>query len=315
MNECRDRTRAVSSLGRGLGDGSGPVAGAHHQYILGPSGEGWHMVGLTDEQAFLLETVKDIAENEFADRTFTYNGSLPRENIDLLADRGFLGINIAEEYGGGGMTEYEAVLLSEVVGRICPDTGLYLAEQQLVAPRTVEMFGSKAAKERYLPEVTSGEAAFSIAMSEPQAGSDVTAMETTVEEEAGELLLNGEKIWVSGAAHYEYAVVWVRFPGEGLGTVIIEFDWDGVEVQQHYTNMAGEKQTQFRMEDVVVPPKNVLTRGEDAFERQLQGLNWERIGTAAMTNACMAWTKPSTTPTSANSSASPSASSRASSGS
>lgn len=244
------------------------------------------MVKLTEEQRLVLDSVRDLAENEFADRAFSYDeGQPPTENIDLLADRGYLGINFDSEYGGGGMTEYEATLMVEVVGRICPDTATYLAEQQLVAPRAVSMFGSESAKDRYLPGVTSGESGFAIAMSEPGAGSNVKEMTTTVEEEDGQLKLNGEKIWVSGATYYDNAVVWVKFPGEGFGSVIIEFDWDGVTVQENYTNMAGDKQTHFFMEDVTVPEQNVLTRGREGFKQQLKALNWERIGTATITNS------------------------------
>lgn len=244
------------------------------------------MVDLTDEQRLILNSVRELAKNEFADRAFSYEeGEPPRENIELLADRGYLGINFDPEYGGGGMTEYEATLMAEVVGRVCPDTATYLAEQQLVAPRAVSMFGTEEAKERYLPEVTSGESGFAIAMSEPGAGSNVKEMNTTVEEEDGRLVLNGEKIWVSGATYYDYAVVWVKFPDEGFGSVIIEFDWDGVEVQENYTNMAGDKQTHFYMENVTVPEENVLTRGREGFKQQLQALNWERIGTATITNS------------------------------
>jgi alkylation response protein AidB-like acyl-CoA dehydrogenase len=233
-----------------------------------------------------MESIADVAESEFAERAFSYDaGEVPKENIELLADRGFLGINFDEEYGGGGLTEYEATLMTEIVGRVCPDTAAYLAEQQLVAPRAVSMFGSEEAKERYIPEVTSGKAGFAIAMSEPGAGSNVKEMNTAVEEEGGELVLNGEKIWVSGATHYDYAVVWTKFPENKFGSVIIEFDWDGVDVQEHYTNMAGDQQTHFYMEDVTVPEENVLTRGGDGFKQQLKALNWERIGTATITNA------------------------------
>lgn len=244
------------------------------------------MVDLDDEQRLILDSVRELAENEFADRAFSYEDrEPPRKNIELLADRGYLGINFDPEYDGGGMTEYEATLMTEVVGRICPDTATYLAEQQLVAPRAVSMFGSEAAKEKYLPEVVSGESGFAIAMSEPGAGSNVREMNTTVEEENGVLVLNGEKIWVSGATYYDYAVVWVKFSGEGFGSVIIEFDWDGIEVQEHYTNMAGDEQTHFYIEDVTVPEENVLTRGSEGFKEQLKALNWERIGTATITNS------------------------------
>jgi len=145
------------------------------------------------------------------------------------------------------------------------------------------MFGTESAKERYLPSVTAGEDAIAIAISEPEAGSDIGSMRTTVEEDGGDLVVNGEKIWVSNVAHSSAAVVWVKFP-EGLGSVVLEFDWTGVDIQQHYTNMAGHQQTQFRMTDVTIPEENVLTRGKGGFKEQLKALNWERLGSATLAN-------------------------------
>jgi hypothetical protein len=63
-------------------------------------------------------------------------------------------------------------------------------------------------------------------------------MRTTVEADGDELVVNGEKTWVSNVPHASAVVVWVRFP-EGQGSLVVEFDWPGVETQQHYTNMAG----------------------------------------------------------------------------
>ena len=242
------------------------------------------MLSLTPEQEMLVSSLEELAEQEFADQAFEWHGEPPFEHVELLADRGYLGINIAEEYGGGGMTEFEAMLTIEAVGRICPDTAEYLYNQQMVAPRAVEMFGTETAKERYLPSVTAGEEMLAVAISEPEAGSDVGNMNTSIEERDGDLVLDGEKIWVSNVKHANAAVVWAKFP-EGLGSVLIEFDWPGIEIQQHYTNMAGHTQTQFRMEDVVIPEENVLTRGKEGFKQQLQALNWERLGSAAFANA------------------------------
>jgi alkylation response protein AidB-like acyl-CoA dehydrogenase len=70
-----------------------------------------------------------------------------------------------------------------------------------------------------------------------------------------------------------------------LGTAIIEFDWPGVEVQHHYTNMAGETQTHLIMNDVKIPEKNILAQGDGGFKKQLNALNWERLGGAADVNA------------------------------
>ncbi|WP_254538519.1 acyl-CoA dehydrogenase family protein [Halomarina litorea] len=242
------------------------------------------MIALSAEQQMLVSSLEDLAEREFADRAFEWQGDPPWANVELLAEQGFLGINIAEEYGGGGMTEFDAMLTIEAVGRVCPDTAEFLYNQQMVAPRAIEMFGTEEAKERYLPPVTAGEDSIAIAISEPESGSDVGSMRTEVVEEDGDLVLNGEKIWVSNVQHSSAAVVWTRFP-EGLGSVVVEFDWDGVSVDQHYTNMAEHEQTQFRMEDVVVPEANVVTRGKEGFKQQLQALNWERLGSATLANS------------------------------
>ncbi|WP_323173395.1 acyl-CoA dehydrogenase [Natrialba sp. PRR66] len=244
------------------------------------------MLSLSAEQEMIVSSLEEFAQNEFSDAAFSWDGDLPMENIELLADRGYLGLNISEEYGGGGMGEFETMLSIEAVGKVCPDTAEYLYTQQMVAPRGVEMFGSDTVKDQYLPGVTAGEDAIAIAISEPEAGSDVGAMNTTVEEENGELILNGEKVWVSNIPHASACVVWAKFP-DGLGSVIIDLDdnEDSVEIEQHYTNMANHTQTQFRMHDIVVPETHVLTRGKDGFKQQLQALNWERLGSATLSNA------------------------------
>ncbi|MFC6941479.1 acyl-CoA dehydrogenase family protein [Salinirubellus sp. GCM10025818] len=243
------------------------------------------MLTLNAERRMLVESVGEIAESEFAERAGTWQGAKPWPNLELLADRGYLGVSLPEEYGGGGMSEFDAILLQETVGRVCPDTAYALPD--MGAPRAVAMFGSEAVKERYLPPVCAGEDHVAIAISEPEAGSDVPSMRTRVEERDGELVLNGEKIWVSGVDEASAAVVWVKFP-EGLGTLVLDLDAPGVEIGQHFTNMFGHTQTQFFMNDVVVPERNVLTRGSDAFKEQLKALNWERLGNAALSNGTAA---------------------------
>ena len=240
------------------------------------------MLTLNAERRMLVESVRDIAESEFAERAGTWQGAKPWPNLELLADRGYLGVSLPEAYGGGGMSEFDAILVEETVGRVCPDTAYALPD--MGAPRAIAMFGSETVKERYLPPVCAGEDHVAIAISEPEAGSDVPSMKTRVEERDGELVLNGEKIWVSGVDEASAAVVWVKFP-EGLGTLVLDLDAPGVEIGQHFTNMFGHTQTQFFMNDVVVPEENVLTRGPDAFREQLKALNWERLGNAALSNS------------------------------
>lgn len=244
------------------------------------------MISLSEEQELIVSSLESLAEREFSEKAFTWDGALPTDHVELLADRGFLGINIAEEYGGGGMGELEAMLSIEAVGQVCPDTAEYLYTQQMIAARTIEMFGTETVKERYLPALTAGDESVAVAISEPEAGSDVGSMETTVTETDGELVLNGEKVWVSSMMHASAVIVWARF-ADGLGSVIVDLDEneDRIEIDQHYTNMAGYTQTQFRLNDIVVPETHVLTSGSDGFKRQLQALNWERLGSASLANA------------------------------
>ncbi|WP_408958943.1 acyl-CoA dehydrogenase family protein [Natrinema sp. 74] len=242
------------------------------------------MISLSPEQELLVSAVEDIAEREFADKAFDWGTESPWENVQTLAEQGFLGVNFPEEYGGGGMTELDAILVMEAVGRVCPDTAELLYNMQLVAPRAIELFGTEAAKERYLPPVLAGEDNVAIGISEPEAGSDVGSMGTRIEEDGSELVLNGEKTWVSHVEDSSAALIWTTFP-EGLGSVIVEFDWDGVEIQHHYENMAGHHQTHFTMADVTVPAENVVTRGSEGFKNQLRALNWERLGSSTLANA------------------------------
>lgn len=244
------------------------------------------MLSLTDEQRMLMDSLERLVENEIADKAFTWEGTYPQENIDLLADQGFLGINYPEEYGGGGLSEFEVVLEIETIGRVCPDTAAAVYGQSMVGPRAIEMFGTDSAKEKYLPGVCSGEIFVAIAISEPEAGSDSRNMNTQIEEDdEGNYYLTGEKIWVSDVPRADAAVVWTKFPDGNLGTVILEFDSPGVEIVNHFTNMHGGTQTQFYMEDVHIPEENVLVQGREAFYDQLSALNWERCGSSMYANS------------------------------
>lgn len=242
------------------------------------------MITLTDQQQELVGETKAIAEEHFAGKACEWNGKTPWENIKLLADHDLLGINMPEKYGGRDHPEINAVLMNETVGRVCPDTAYALMAQQMVGPRAIAMFGTEQAKAQYLPTVIDGEAGISVAISEPQAGSDVRSMMTTITETDAGLVLNGEKTWVGGVPGSTAAVVWVKFP-ESLGTVIMDFDAAGVEIQREYTNMHGRIQTHFTIDDVQIPEENVLTRGDKGFKQQLQALNWERLGSAALANS------------------------------
>ncbi|MFC4540355.1 acyl-CoA dehydrogenase family protein [Halosolutus amylolyticus] len=240
------------------------------------------MITLSDEQQMVVKAARELAESEFTDKAFEWNGDVPWENVELLAEQGYLGISFGTEYGGEGMSELESLLVIEAVARVCPDTALFMNGHN-VAPRAIDMFGSDMIKEKYLPGIIDGTDYVAVAMSEPEAGSDLNAMETTIERDGDEVVINGEKIWVSEYPDATAVVVWGKF-ADGLGTVVVDLDEPGIEVANHFENMAGNVQTQFFLDNARVSDDHVLTSGSDGFRKHMQALNWERLSTAAMTN-------------------------------
>lgn len=174
----------------------------------------------------------------------------------------------------------DAMFLIETVGEYCPTTADFAYKQLMVGPRSIDMFGSEAAKEKYLSPITRGEDSIAIAISEPDAGSDIGSVNTYVSDNDDSLILNGEKIWVGNVKDSSVAVVWAKF-SDGLGSLIIELDDEGIDVENHYTNMAGFTQSHITFSDVEISRQNVLTRGTNRFKQQLKALNWERLGCAA----------------------------------
>jgi len=243
--------------------------------------------GLTEEQELIRRTASEIAESNFAADAFTWEGTIPRENVDVLADQGLLGISLPEAYGGGGYDVLEVLLAQEAVGRVCPDTAHVLSRSSMGPPRVIAELGSDRLKERYLPGVTAGESIISIAISESEAGSDAAAMETTAHEEGDEVLLNGHKMWVTKGDVADAFLVYARFADTGtVGAVMVDADSPGLTVEEGYVNMAGHRQSVLRFDDCRIPAENELAVGEDAFKELLREFNVERCHNAMMCVAC-----------------------------
>jgi alkylation response protein AidB-like acyl-CoA dehydrogenase len=171
---------------------------------------------LSDLQRDLVSTAADVA-TEFEDRAYEWEGDTPWENVETLADRGLWALSIPAEYGGGGMSVFEDILVTEAVTPHCPDTGWALLIAT-IAPRHVALFGTETAKERYLRPVAAGESEMGIAISEPGAGSDVGAMRTRLEAaDDGGYTLHGEKTWITKYRSSDALVVWARLPGGDIG--------------------------------------------------------------------------------------------------
>jgi alkylation response protein AidB-like acyl-CoA dehydrogenase len=236
---------------------------------------------LTEEQNLIRKAARTVAENELADDAFSYEGGYPIDKAPVLADADLLGISIPEEYGGGGMTPIEVLIVQEEIGRICPDTAHLISHTSMGAPRAIDLLGSKYLKEKYLPSICAGDYVMAIAISESEAGSAANEMTATATVEGDEVTLNGNKLWVSHPTEAGAYLVYARFE-EGIGAVIVDADAQGFEVGELYTNMYGGENGELVFRDCTVSTEQILIRGEDAFKSLLQAFNVERCHNAMM---------------------------------
>ncbi len=191
-------------------------------------------------RAFLAEAVRAIPAHI---RARSWSG-FDREFSLELGRRGWLGITLPKEYGGGGRSPYARyVLVEEFLNFGAPVGAHWIADRQ--SGPLILKFGSEAQKRFYLPPICRGESFFCIGMSEPDAGSDLASVRTrAVRTDAG-WTLTGQKIWTSNAQASQYMIALVRTSGEagdrqkGLSQLIVDLSLPGITVRP-ITDLAGD---------------------------------------------------------------------------
>jgi alkylation response protein AidB-like acyl-CoA dehydrogenase len=242
----------------------------------------------TDEQRLFRESVRGFAARHLAPGALERARAqeYPRDVAELLAANGLFGIAIPEERGGMGGTLMDAVIAVEEVAMACPRSADVLQAGNFGAIRTFAEYANDSLRERYGEALLSGRATVSVAMSEPEAGSAVTDLTTSVREDGSGWRLTGQKCFGTHSEHAELFVVYCRFgPGTGgIGSVVVERGAEGFTVGQPSAFMNGEQWCSLYFDDVYVPAEDVLL-GPGGFKRQMTGFNAERVGNAARSYA------------------------------
>lgn len=243
----------------------------------------------TEEQRLIRRSARQVAESEFADEPFPDpSEGHPWEYGRTLADQGMLGISLPQEYGGEEMNATDAVLAMQGVGDVSPVAATTIHMASFGPPRAIAEFGDEDLKERYLPPVAAGDAIIAIAMSEPQAGSHVTAMDTAATDDGDVWVVNGQKSWVSHGPHADAFLTYVRMPDGHIGSLVVDADTPGLSLSTD-RNMADHPQSQLFFDDARVPKENTLLTGPDAFKKQIRAYNVERIGACAKVWIAARW--------------------------
>ena len=238
--------------------------------------------GLSSEQEEFRGAVRRFVEKHLAAgaRERAHAPGYPWDVARLMAKQALLGITIPEADGGQGGTLLDAVLAIETVASVCPRSADVVQAGNFGPLRVLAQYGSAAHKERYLKRLLAGEAVISVGMTEPEAGSAVTDLKTSATRDGTGWRVTGSKIFTTHSAYAEVFLVYVRFsPGVGgIGSVLVEKK--DVRLGKTSRFMSGEEWAQIYLDDVYVPPENVLL-GEGGFKKQIAGFNVERIGNAA----------------------------------
>lgn len=192
-------------------------------------------------RAFLTQTLSAVSAPVRARSWSGYDPAFSRE----LGRRGWLGMTLPAQYGGGARSPFARyVLVEEFLNFGAPVGSHWIADRQ--SGPLILKYGSETQKQFYLPRICRGESFFCIGMSEPNAGSDLASVRTRATPNERGWLLNGQKIWTTNAQHCHYMIALVRTSGEaqdrhqGLSQLIVDLSLPGVTVRP-ITDLAGER--------------------------------------------------------------------------
>jgi alkylation response protein AidB-like acyl-CoA dehydrogenase len=238
----------------------------------------------TSEQEQFRDSALRFAEKHLAKgaRERAHSSDYPWDIARLMASQGLLGITIGETDGGQGGTLIDAVIAIEAVAAVCPRSADVVQAGNFGPIRVLAEYGTPSQKERYLKRLLAGESVISVGMTEPEAGSAVTDLQTAAVPEADGYRVNGSKVFTTHAPHAEVILAYVRYgPGVGgIGSLLIDTKAKGVRFGKRSRFMSGEEWAQIYFDNVFVPADMVVLK-EGGFKKQIAGFNVERIGNAA----------------------------------
>lgn len=237
----------------------------------------------------IRDQARRIVRKEIAPRAAAIDatGEFPRENLRLLAEVGLLGLVMPEECGGSGEGVVSLCLAVEEIARACASTATAFATQTHCA-YPILMAGSDEQKRRWIPALASGEKIGAIAFTEPQAGSDISAMSTTATRREGHYVLNGRKVFITNGPEADVVVVFAstdRSAGKkGFSAFVVERGAEGFRAGQPEKKMGicGSGTCSMEFEACELPESHRLGAEGDGFPLALRFFDRSRPGIGAL---------------------------------
>ncbi len=249
--------------------------------------------GLTDEQQMIVDTVRSFVEHEIYphEEAVERSGEVPKEIADEIKRKtlalGFYACNFPEEVGGAGLSHVDFALVERELGR-----GSMALNHFFGRPQNILMACEGDQRERYLLPAVRGERMDALAMTEPDAGSDVRGMKCSAVRDGGDWVLNGSKHFISGADHADFFIVFVatgvdetpRGPKKRITTFLVDRGTPGFEVRDGYASVShrGYKNCILDFDNCRLPDAQVLGEVDGGFAVMNEWLYATRITVATM---------------------------------
>ena len=255
--------------------------------------------GLNEELNMLRDTTRQFVENELmpiADEIDASN-DFPHHLWKKMGELGLLGITVDERFGGSGLGYLAHIIVLEEISRASASVGLSYGAHSNLCLNQLQRNGTESQKEKYLPDLCSGAKVGALAMSEPNAGSDVVSMKLRAERRGDHFILNGSKMWITNGPDAHTYIIYAKTEPEagsrGITAFIVERGFSGFSQGKKLDKlgMRGSNTAELIFEDCPVPAKNVLGEINAGVAVLMSGLDYERAvlsgGPVGIMQACL----------------------------
>ena len=243
-----------------------------------------------EDHESIREMARDFAEKTLApiaaevDKTEHF----PEDVVKQMADLGFLGLKIPEEYGGLGLDMRSYVCVMEEIAKKCATATLFISSANSLSTAPIVISGTPEQKEKYLPGIVAGEEMIAFGLTEPNAGSDAASMTTKAVEDGDSYILNGRKCFITMAPISKYSIIYAKTTPEkgakGISCFMVDMSLPGVSCGKHEEKMGqrGVPVSDVILEDVRVPKECMIGEKDLGFINAMKTLSVGRVGVASM---------------------------------